>query len=90
MATSSFASPSLFALPIFVHAQRPNNIIMAVICSAVAIVLSFVLTWILGFQDPVDAAASDSAPSAGTLPDGNETLRAEQGEQTVGAPWPER
>lgn len=86
VAASSFASPSLFALPIFVHAQRPNNIIMAVICSAVAIVLSFVLTWILGFQDPVDAAASDSAPSAGTLPDGNETLRAEQGEQTVGAP----
>lgn len=86
VAASSFASPSLFALPIFVHAQRPNNIIMAVICSAVAIVLSFVLTWILGFQDPVDAAASDSAPSAGTLPDGNEALRAEQWEQTVGAP----
>ena len=86
VAASSFASPSLFALPIFVHAQQPNNIIMAVICSAVAIVLSFVLTWILGFQDPVDAAASDSATSAGTLPDGNEALRAEQGEQTVGAP----
>ena len=86
VAASSFASPSLFALPIFVHAQRPNNIIMAVICSAVAIVLSFVLTWILGFQDPVDAAASDSVPSAGTLPDGNEALRAEQGKQTVGAP----
>lgn len=51
VAASSFASPSLLALPIFVHAEKADNFAMAVICAAVAIVLSFVVTWIMGFED---------------------------------------
>ena len=48
---TSFASPSLLALPIFVNANRSSNFVMAVACAAISIVLSFVLTWVLGFKD---------------------------------------
>ncbi len=49
---TSFASPSLLAIPIFVNAERSSNFVMACICAAISIILSFVLTWVLGFQDP--------------------------------------
>lgn len=52
VSASSFASPSLLALPIFVNAERPSNFIMAVACAAISIVLTFVLTWIVGFKEP--------------------------------------
>lgn len=56
VSASSFASPSLFALPIFVHAEKSNNFAMACVCSAIAIILTFVVTWVMGFEDPVDKA----------------------------------
>ena len=49
---TSFASPSLLAVPIFVNAERPSNFMMACVCAAISIVLSFALTWVLGFEDP--------------------------------------
>lgn len=52
VSASSFASPSLLALPIFVHADKPSNFIMAIVCAGISIVLTFVLTWIIGFKDP--------------------------------------
>ena len=52
VAASSFASPSLLALPIFVHAEKANNFILAVACAVISVVLSFALTWVLGFEDP--------------------------------------
>lgn len=52
VAASSFASPSLLAIPIFVHAEKANNFVMAIVCAVIAIVLTFVITWILGFEDP--------------------------------------
>ncbi len=52
VAASSFASPSLLAIPIFVHAEKANNFVMAIVCAVIAIVLTFVVTWILGFEDP--------------------------------------
>lgn len=60
ISASSFASPSLLALPIFVHAEKSNNIIMAVICAAVSLILTFVMTWIMGFKDPVAEAEGES------------------------------
>lgn len=51
IAASSFASPSLLSLPIFVHAERANNFVMAVACAAISIVLAFVVTWVLGFEE---------------------------------------
>lgn len=62
VSASSFASPSLLALPIFVHAEKANNIIMAVICAAISIVLTFVMTWIMGFEEPA-AATGDGTVS---------------------------
>lgn len=51
VAATSFASPSLLALPIFVNAERSSNFFMACACAAISIVLSFALTWVLGFED---------------------------------------
>lgn len=55
VSASSFASPSLLALPIFVHAEKPNNFIMAVICAVISIILTFAVTWFMGFKDPENA-----------------------------------
>lgn len=52
VSASSFASPALLALPIFVHAEKPSNFIMAVICAVISIVLTFAVTWFMGFEDP--------------------------------------
>ena len=60
----SFASPSLLAMPIFVSAEKTNNFLMAIVTAAVSIILSFVLTWILGFKDtnePVQESTEDTA-----------------------------
>ena len=61
VSASSFASPSLLALPIFVHAEKANNFVMACVCAAIAIVLTFVMTWIMGFEDPADKTAGEGA-----------------------------
>lgn len=79
----SFASPSLLALPIFVSAEKSGNFMMAIIISVIAIVLSFVLTWIMGFNDPAsetekEKASSDRASGAKS----DKTA----GEQVIGAP----
>lgn len=65
ISASSFASPSLLALPIFVHAEKANNFVMACICAVIAIVLTFVVTWFMGFEDPVDKAEGDSVSTSG-------------------------
>lgn len=54
VSASSFASPSLLALPIFVHAEKGNNFVMAAVCAAISIVLTFAVTWIMGFKDPAE------------------------------------
>lgn len=61
ISASSFASPSLLALPIFVHAEKSNNIIMAAVCAAISLILTFVMTWIMGFKDPVTEVEGESA-----------------------------
>ena len=54
IAATSFAAPSILALPIFVNAERSSNFFMAVACAVLSIVLSFALTWVLGFEDPAE------------------------------------
>lgn len=61
VSASSFASPSLLALPIFVHAQKSNNFVMACVCAGIAIVLTFAVVWFMGFEDPVENAEDGSA-----------------------------
>ena len=64
VSASSFASPSLLALPIFVHAEKANNFVMACVCAAIAIVLTFVVTWIMGFEDPAEQAEGDAGSTS--------------------------
>ena len=56
----AFVSPSLAALPAFIG-ENPMNIVHALITCAIAIIVTFALTWIMGFDDPVDE--TDDAPT---------------------------
>lgn len=60
----AFVSPGLAALPAFIG-ENPLNIVHALITCVIAIVVTFALTWILGFEDPVDeeAVVTNSAQS---------------------------
>ncbi|MCE9940271.1 MULTISPECIES: beta-glucoside-specific PTS transporter subunit IIABC [Serratia] len=53
----AFVSPGLAALPAFIG-ENPMNIVHALITCAIAIVVTFALTWILGFDDPVEETGS--------------------------------
>lgn len=46
-----FAVPSLLSLPQFVSAEGGNNFIYAIIAAAITIVLTAIITWILGFEE---------------------------------------
>ncbi|KHS85987.1 beta-glucoside-specific PTS transporter subunit IIABC [Pectobacterium carotovorum] len=61
----AFVSPGLAALPAFIG-ENPMNIVHALITCAIAIVVTFALTWIMGFDDPVDeteTTATTNGPS---------------------------
>ncbi|MBN3227613.1 beta-glucoside-specific PTS transporter subunit IIABC [Pectobacterium brasiliense] len=61
----AFVSPGLAALPAFIG-ENPMNIVHALITCAIAIVVTFTLTWIMGFDDPVDeteTTATTNSPS---------------------------
>lgn len=61
----AFVSPGLAALPAFIG-ENPMNIVHALITCAIAMVVTFALTWIMGFEDPVDEdceTVTESAPA---------------------------
>ncbi|WP_315076631.1 beta-glucoside-specific PTS transporter subunit IIABC [uncultured Clostridium sp.] len=49
----AFVSPGLAALPAFIG-ENPMNIVHALITCAIAFGVTFALTWIIGFEDPID------------------------------------
>ena len=49
----SSGAPGLASLPIFIG-ENPMNIVHAIIACVIAFVASFALTWIIGFEDPID------------------------------------
>lgn len=53
----AYATPSIFSFAMFMGPES-NNIIHAIITAAIAIVGAFALTWILGFEDPVDESSN--------------------------------
>ncbi|MEE4484326.1 beta-glucoside-specific PTS transporter subunit IIABC [Serratia ficaria] len=57
----AFVSPGLAALPAFIG-ENPMNIVHALITCSIAIVVTFALTWILGFEDPQEEG--DAMPQA--------------------------
>ncbi|MGX1956307.1 beta-glucoside-specific PTS transporter subunit IIABC [Serratia proteamaculans] len=62
----AFVSPGLAALPAFIG-ENPMNIVHALVTCAIAIVVTFALTWILGFEDPVEE--QDTAVTASLIGD---------------------
>lgn len=56
----AFATPSLVSLPQFVSPEGASNLMMAVAVTAISAVLSFVLTWVLGFEDPAEVSVQDA------------------------------
>ena len=55
----AFATPALVALPQFISPDKSRNILFAVAAAGITIVLSFALTWILGFEDPAEDAEDE-------------------------------
>lgn len=55
----AFATPSLVSFPQFIGAEH-NNMGLAVGIGILSMVLSFALTWILGFDDPADENRQDT------------------------------
>ncbi|SHJ95460.1 PTS system beta-glucoside-specific IIA component, Glc family /PTS system beta-glucoside-specific IIB component, Glc family /PTS system beta-glucoside-specific IIC component, Glc family [Clostridium cavendishii DSM 21758] len=49
----AFVSPGLTALPAFIG-KNPMNIVHALITCAIAFVVTFALTWIIGFEDIIE------------------------------------
>ncbi|SFN23671.1 PTS system beta-glucoside-specific IIA component, Glc family /PTS system beta-glucoside-specific IIB component, Glc family /PTS system beta-glucoside-specific IIC component, Glc family [Izhakiella capsodis] len=64
----AFVSPGLAALPAFIGAN-PMNIVHALITCAIAIVVSFTLTWFIAFKESVeDKKGVSEAPQPATGP----------------------
>lgn len=55
----AFVSPGLTALPVFIG-DNPMNIVHALITCAIAFGITFILTWFLGFEDPVNEEIGNS------------------------------
>lgn len=72
----AFVSPGLAALPAFIG-ENPMNIVHALITCAIAIVVTFALTWIMGFDDPVDETET-TATTNGTSTSETETAKKSQ------------
>ncbi|KOY14550.1 beta-glucoside-specific PTS transporter subunit IIABC [Paenibacillus xylanivorans] len=49
----AFVSPGLAALPAFIG-SNPMNIVHAIVTCLIAFVVTFALTWIIGFDDPIE------------------------------------
>lgn len=54
----SSGAPGLASLPIFIG-ENPMNIVHILIACGIAFVSSFALTWIIGFEDPVEEVVSE-------------------------------
>jgi PTS system beta-glucosides-specific IIC component len=66
----AFVSPGLAALPAFIG-ENPMNIVHALVTCAIAIVVTFALTWILGFEDPVE---EQETPNTGSHSDAEQQI----------------
>ena len=71
----AFATPSLVSLPQFVSPEGASNLMLSVTVTAISAVLSFVLTWVLGFENPAEVSVQD-AGEAETAGAPEETLSA--------------
>lgn len=75
----AFVSPGLAALPAFIG-ENPMNIVHALITCAIAIVVTFALTWIMGFDDPVDETDTTSTTNSQSTPEKEATQKPQAAE----------
>lgn len=52
IALTALATPAIVAMPQFIGGGSNRNLIYACIAAVAAALLSFILTWIIGFDDP--------------------------------------
>lgn len=64
----AFAVPAFLALPQFANNAMPQNIINAIIVAVASTILTFILTWVFGFDDDVPATATATANDAKVTP----------------------
>lgn len=72
----AFVSPGLAALPAFIGAN-PMNIVHALITCLIALVVTFVLTWVLGFEDSALSVPGTTSTAEPLTPEraGDDELR---------------
>lgn len=58
----AFVSPGLAALPAFIGAN-PMNIVHAIVTCLIAFIVTFALTWVIGFDDPVEEGNDNNVNS---------------------------
>ena len=76
LASHSMAAPGLFTSVQFFDPANPMTIVWVFGVMALAVVLSFVLTLILGFEDiPVEEAAAEARKRQATAPAGAAAAR---------------
>lgn len=68
----AFVSPGLAALPAFIGAN-PMNIVHAIVTCLIAFIVTFALTWIIGFDDPVEEG-NDNGVNSVEENDANEII----------------
>lgn len=97
LTSHAFATPALVSLPQFISPEKSSNIIYAVAAAGFTMLLSFVLTWFLGFEDPeeenaqisgtdVDKLTSGESAAEGRTADADALGAATQDGQQAGAP----
>jgi len=53
----AFSGPCLLSFPMFASTEYANNFLMACIAAVMSVVITFVLTWIFGWEDPEETSS---------------------------------
>ncbi|SCC06408.1 PTS system beta-glucoside-specific IIA component, Glc family (TC 4.A.1.2.5)/PTS system beta-glucoside-specific IIB component, Glc family (TC 4.A.1.2.5)/PTS system beta-glucoside-specific IIC component, Glc family (TC 4.A.1.2.5) [Gilliamella bombicola] len=82
----AFVSPGLAGLPAFIG-DNPMNIVHALVTCFIALVVTFILTWFMGFDDPLDENDSATTIDAGeNLPSSNSPVALDFSGVTLSSP----
>ncbi len=56
----AFSGPCLLSFPMFVSSEYASNMILACIAAVASVVITFVLTLVMGWEDPVEVTESEN------------------------------
>lgn len=80
----AFATPALISMPQFMSPDKPHNVVFAVVAAGMTMVLSFIITWIMGFEDPVEEWEPEEMEDEDLKSEKAESEKAEMKEQEEG------